>query len=311
MSADSARPLPEWYMQGPSESAATPRESARIPVIWLAELFTPTTIPSLIGGVREFNSRQSDPGGSWDPDPRRARRPVTAESITSDRRRGYGGWRSLPTVRPEGSQLRDDEVADQMPAGIGYILLEVRTLTSTVTALTAQFGPDDDRGRELEGILNQENSVDAQIGVEQWRRSLRQDASGWLAERFPGSFHRLTPGQLPTIEFLVTGQLRPWDPEASHVYPEWAQVLDLRDRDGYLQCTTIPSLRLQEPYRVWFPGPAHALPERRYCLVLAAPEPEYIAEQKGTFGSWGTSGGPMPGKCSAAFCGAGWIFLIP
>jgi hypothetical protein len=123
-------------------------EQARIPVIWLAELFTPITIPGLLGGVRELTSKL------------RGRQPRnyddSVESIISDRRRGGGGWHSLPLVRPSGSLPYGDEVDDQVPAGIEYIQLKLHSLTSTVTALTAQFGLDDVRAHGLERILNQE-----------------------------------------------------------------------------------------------------------------------------------------------------------
>jgi hypothetical protein len=301
MSIDPTRPPPGWWQTpDPPEprkrapepsSAATPREPVRIPVIWLAELFTPTTFSSLIKGVSELiartPSRQDDTRSRWR---------VLVESITSDRRTGrYSGWEQLPTVRPEGSQLRDDEVADQVPAGIRYILLEVRTLTPTVTVLTAQFGLDDDRARGLENILIQkppdlvegyaekyiliqESTNTTEADIKKWQRDLREGASGWLANQFPGSFARLAPGQLPTIDLLLTGQLRPWEPNPDSDRAAWAEVLDLGGLRGYWQCTTVPSLRLQEIISVdWFN------PDQRHCLVLAAPKQELTAEREAAF----------------------------
>ena len=263
-------PEPSWPPTG---------EQARIPVIWLAELFTPTTLPSLIGGVRELTSRQHEMRRAVVGDP--------VEWITSTRRRGRGGWRSLPTVRPAGYRFPVDDVVDQVPAGIAYIKLELRTLTSTVTALTAAFGLDHDRAQGLDGILNKELPAPEELpnrrrvipaedrkasAVEEWRTSLRQEAAGWLAERFPGSFHRLAPGQLPAIEFLLTGQHRPWDRDANPGTIYWAELLDLRPWRGYWQCTTIPSLRLQE-------RPDSVLrPAQRHRLVLAGLEQEFRAD---------------------------------
>jgi hypothetical protein len=56
----------------PADNASThlpAGEQARIPVIWLAELFTPTTLLSLIGGVRELTSRQTGLRPRADDDP--------------------------------------------------------------------------------------------------------------------------------------------------------------------------------------------------------------------------------------------------
>jgi hypothetical protein len=85
------------------------------------------------------------------------------EWITSTRRRGGGAWRSLPPVRPAGSQFPVDEIVDQVPAGIAYIQLSLHALTSTVTALTAEFALEDDQAQGLEGILNQEFATRAEM----------------------------------------------------------------------------------------------------------------------------------------------------
>jgi hypothetical protein len=131
------------------------------------------------------------------------------------------------------------------------------------------------------------------VATEEWRTSLRQEAVGWLAERFPGSFDRLAPGQLPTIEFLLTDQLWPWEPDrGAIVLPnleegdplDWAEILDLKNSREYWQCTTIPSLRLQErsdlvPF-TW-PLPSGIRLGQRNRLVLAALEREFIADPTG------------------------------
>lgn len=255
-----------------------------MPVIWLAEVFTPTTVPSLIAGVRDLTSRQRGIRWGADDDP--------VEWITSTRRRGGGAWRSLPPVRPRGSQFPVDEIVDQVPAGIAYVQLSLHALTSTVTVLTAQLGLEDDRAHGLEGILNREFATRVEMlpdhghailrveeqkvaALEEWRASLRQEAADWLAERFPGSFHRLASGQLPTIEFLVTGQYRPWEPDTGAGTPGWARMLDLGGWHGYWQCATIPSLRLRER------RDSGLRPGQRHCLVLAGREQEFVADSAG------------------------------
>jgi len=268
----------------PADNASTrlpAGEQARMPVIWLAELFTPTTLPNLIDGVRELTSRQSGMRPQADDDP--------VEWITSTRRGGGGAWRSLPSVRPAGSPFPVNEIVDQVPAGIAYIQLSLHALTSTVTALTAELGLEDDQAQGLEGILNQEFATRAEMlpnrghtilrvenqkatAVEEWRTSFRQEAADWLATRFPGSFHRLASGQLPSVELLLPGQHRPWEPDASSGTPGWARMLDLSGSHGYWQCATIPSLRLKER------RDSGLRPSQRHRLVLAGPEHEFIAD---------------------------------
>ena len=95
------------------------------------------------------------------------------------------------------------------------------------------------------------------------REELRTGASGWLADRLPGSFHRLHPGELPAIELLVTERQLPWDErEAGPPRPlrGWTQLLDLESFDGYWQCTAFPWLRLRERRsHGWGSGPRHLL----------------------------------------------------
>jgi hypothetical protein len=275
----------------PADNASTrlpAGEQARIPVIWLAEVFTPITLPSLITGMSDLTSRQRGLGPRADDDP--------AEWIASARRRGGRAWRSLPPVRPRRSQFPVDEIVDPVPAGIAYIQLSLHALTSTVTVLTAQFGLEDNRAQGLEYILNREFATRAEMlpnsgytilrveqqkaaAVEEWRASLRQEAAGWIAERFPGSFHRLAPGQLPTIEFLLTGQYRPWEPHKGAGTPGWAGMLDLSGSHGYWQCASIPSLRLGER------RDSGLRPSQRHRLVLAGLKREFVTEPVGAPGS--------------------------
>jgi hypothetical protein len=254
-------------------------EQVRVPVLWLAELFTPTTLPRLLSGVRELTSRQSGARAA-DDDP--------VEWIISARRRGGGAWRSLPYVQPTASPLAIDEIVDRVPPGTKYVRLSLHILTSTVTALTAEFGLDDDRAHGLERILNQKFAARAKIlpggghtildverqkasATEEWRMSLRRDAAAWLATRFPGSFDRLAPGQLPAVELLLTGKHRPWEPAATSATPGWARMLDLGGSLGYWQCTTVPALRLEQRRDDGIrPGPRHR-------LVLAGLEQELLA----------------------------------
>lgn len=256
-------------------------EQALIPVIWLAEVFTPTTLPSLLSGVRELTSRASE---RW------SHKHDAIEWIITTRRRGGGGQLRLPFVRKgNGPSILLSEIYDQTPPGIDTIYLSLHTLTSTVTVLTAQFHLNDDRARKLEEILNQDLATGIELpqhggfsilrvkeqkanAVEAWRTALRQDATSWLAEHFPGSFHRSALGQLPTIELMLTRQYRPFEPPCESGWPGWADILDLGDLGGYWQCIPIRSLRLRER------AESGLRTAQRHRLVLAAIEKELVAD---------------------------------
>ena len=133
------------------------------------------------------------------------------------------------------------------------------------------------RGHTLLRVWNQKDRA-----VQEWRAALLQDASTWLADRLPGSFQKIAPNQVPSIELLLTGQLHPWESVASPAeVPEWAGVLDLGGwLNEYWQCTDYTSLRLaQRRSRA-------LLLTYHNCLVLAGVEDELLsAPPVGTGGS--------------------------
>jgi hypothetical protein len=80
----------------------------------------------------------------------------------------------------------------------------------------------------------------------------------------------LAPGQLPTIELLLTGLYRPWEavPQPSDS-PEWAGILDVGGGFGYWQCNSLDYLRLSERH-------ARARKSDLHTLVLAATEQDLL-----------------------------------
>ena len=101
-------------------------ERARMPVVWLAEVFTPMTLPGLLDGIRDLAGRSSGIR-PWSGDD-------AVERITASRRRGGGAWWPLPIVVPKGAGRSGmDHIEDQLPAGIASISPQVHSLTRTVT----------------------------------------------------------------------------------------------------------------------------------------------------------------------------------
>ena len=256
-------------------------EQVQVPVIWLTELYTPTTLVGLLDGLPQLLAKAEgiDRG-----------REDLSEWVRMARRRGGGAWRMLPYVFPPDSALSwPDRIVDALPDGIAFARLGIYTLTSTVTAVTAMFQLDEACSRALGTIVNQDMSTRTKLlphgghtisdvrsqkqeAADAWRTRLRADTAGWLAERLPGSFHRLASGQLSAIEFLLTEKQPPWEEPAGSErrVRGWRQLLDLEDFDGYWQCASLAWLRLRER-RFHGRGPG-----QRHVLTLAGLRPELL-----------------------------------
>jgi hypothetical protein len=247
-----------WSRRDPAENAATrlpPGEEARVPLILLAEVFTPTTIDSLIDGMGRLARKSA--GMSL------VSGAELAEWVRSSRQgRVLNSVRYIGYVAPKGIDVGPKFEAE-VPPGIKHVHLSVQMLTPTVTMLTAAFRLHDDYARGLEAILDK--NIDSRteksengyglltVGMQkdratdQWRAHLRRDAAEWIAKYFPGSFHRLAPGQLPTIELLVTRNYQPWEPTSDpSEIPGWAGILDIGGWLEYWQCAGRSSFRLSE-----------------------------------------------------------------
>ena len=255
-------------------------EEVRVPAIWLTELYTPTTLAGLLDGLPPFLAKAQDMGRD---------REDLVEGVRAARRRGGGAWQTLPYVfRPDSNRFWPDRIVDTLPDGIAFARPGIYTLTSTVTAVTTMFLLEEEHSRVLGSIVNQDRSFRTQLlphggvafsdvrqqkqaAADAWRAQLRDDAARWLAARLPGSFHRLAPGQLPTIELLLTEQQRPWEEPAGQQRGRgWTELLDLEGFDGYWQCADPSWLRLRERR---FHG---RRPGQRHILTLAGLRPELL-----------------------------------
>jgi hypothetical protein len=189
---------------------------------------------------------------------------------------------------PGSNRFWPDRIVDDLPDGIAFARPGIYTLTSTVTAVTTMFLLDEERSRTLGSVINQDMSFrtrllprggvafsdvrqQKQAAADAWRAQLRDDAARWLAARLPGSFHRLAPGQLPTVELLLTEQQLPWEESTDQQRGRgWTQLLDLEGFGGYWQCADPSWLRLRERR---FHG---RRPGQRHILTLAGLRPEFL-----------------------------------
>jgi hypothetical protein len=227
-------------------------EQIRFPVIWLTELYTSTTLAGLLQGLPPLLTKAHDPDSSHED---------LVDWVRTSRREGGGAFSPLPEVLPRAGPFFSYHVVDVLPSGIRAVTWGIYTLTSTVTVVTAAFHVQDEHIDELQRIVNHDVSTriiplpdgyairtvgqQKQADADQWRESLRSDSARWLADRLPGSFHSLIPGQLPTIELILTDKLRPWEPAPMpRLKNDWTELLDLEDWEGYWQCTNLPGLRL-------------------------------------------------------------------
>ena len=267
-------------------------EQVLVPVIWLTELYTPTTLDGLLSGLPSLMARAGDQ------DPRRG---DIVEWVKDARRQGGGSWRMLPNVWPAGSTPRSANwITDDLPVGITSVTWGIYTLTSTVTAVTAMFRVEERHAGELQRIVNKDASSRAvllpggsytvsdvrsqkQQAADRWRENLRADAARWLARRLPGSFQDLAPGQPPTIELVLTERQHPWDePIGRPAVVGWMHLLDLEDLEGYWQCTAISWLRLRErQFHSWTRGQRHlyTLAGRRPDLTSISPATHSAAQR--------------------------------
>jgi hypothetical protein len=263
------------------ETRIPDEEQIRVPVIWLTELYTPTTLAALLQGLPPLlaKARYQHPD-----------RGDLVDWVQAARRQGGGAWRALPIVRPPGSRHNVDDIVDDLPDSFTSVTWGIYTLTSTVTAVTAAFHVQEHDAQELQRIINRDVSTRAILtpgggykisdvrwqkeeSANGWRESLRVAAATWLADRLPGSFHSLVPGQPPTIELLLTEKQRPWEepPPSEKPKRDWTQLLDLEDWEGYWQSTDMPWLRLHErQIPRWNPS-------QRHILTFAALRPEFLA----------------------------------
>lgn len=257
-----ARAAEPWYRRRDADENEATRipsgESVIVPAIWVTEIYTPTTLAGLLEGVPPMLKKTVGFGRDID---------TMVESIRSARRRGGGSYLNLPPIYAvDNPALMGDRIIDELPVGVVSAQIGIRTLTATVTALTVRFRLSAERAAGLGTILNADVASKAtpsrdgghsvhdvswqkQTAVDDWHVRLRTDSAAWLAQRFPGTFHRLRPGQPLAIELLVTERHRPWDePTGEAGKRRWMRMLDLEDWDasGYWQCIPMPQLRLRQ-----------------------------------------------------------------
>ena len=108
-------------------------EQIRFPVIWLTELYTPTTLAGLLQGLPPLLAKAHDPA---------SRHEDLVDWVRTSRREGGGAFSPLPEVLPRAGPFSSYHMVDVLPSGIRSVTWGIYTLTSTVTAGTRQSRRD-------------------------------------------------------------------------------------------------------------------------------------------------------------------------
>ena len=256
-------------------------ERVRVPFFCITELYTPTTAEGLLEGVPRLveNSYRMSPSAKQN----------VVRWVHACRRQESTMWgqpsqiqlppvvRVNPAIEQPNSPMTapiwmgNAYIHDDMPDGIEQIEIKMHALTATITAVTAAFYLNEEGSRGLEEIVNGDmttvltpiplegGSFFATItdvstlkkqAADDWRARMSADGAQWLAKWLPGSFHRETHSQLPTIELLLTEQQRPWAKPGKDRDKDrdWQFILNLSEYEVYWQSNS-NCLRLEEhPY---------------------------------------------------------------
>lgn len=263
-----------WRDRDPSENARgrLPNdEGIEVPAVWVAELYTPSTVGGLLDGIRdlgwEYGRSRDDSLTKWMNDVREGRQ---------------AGWTSLGLVSPpEDAHFMSERVAP-LPDGVRAALPVLMSLTPSLTALTIVFLLRDDAAASLDQPLRAEYMTtthrdpllrpwhviryvlangEARFGrsiyhpdmtrrmeVRSCIRDLESSCTAWVREYLPGAFSSLDDARNPTAALFVTEEVRPMSEEARSIRALDGLAIN-RDYDAW-ESAEWPGARLVLP-RGW------------------------------------------------------------
>lgn len=215
-------------------------ETVTVPAIWVAELYTPSTVSGLLDGLRnlgwEHGRSRDDSLLEWMSDVREGRR---------------AGWTSLGLVTTREDRWLMTERVAPLPNGVRAMLPRLTSLTPSMTALLCCFVLDDDCAASLNPLLRQDYSTYVEkrpyglwdvilylagrkevrfggsvLSPDLQRRTASQEAldslehrcSAWIAEHLPGAFSSGPQcGTHPSAALVVAEQEAPLTTAVDHV----------------------------------------------------------------------------------------------
>ena len=246
-------------------------EGVQVPAIWVAELYTPSTVMGLLKGIRDLGweySRNRDSSlTKWMNDVREGRQ---------------AGWTSLGLVSPpEDLHFMRDRTAP-LPSGVTAALPILMSLTPSLTAFVIVFLFDEEAACSLEEPLRAEFSTRSdkdplfrpwhvvryllvggslRLGrrifspdlirrdtVKSRLQDLEHSCMKWVRNRLPGVFSSLKCSRFPTAVLLVTEQCSPLSEDSKGIRAFDGLAIN-RDFDAW-ESSEWPGARLVLP-RGW------------------------------------------------------------
>jgi hypothetical protein len=240
-----------WRERDASENAEgrlPDEEHLEIPAVWIVELYTPSTIPGLLEGLRrlgwEVGKSRDDSLVKWMSEVRTGR---------------LAGWTSLGLVSsPKSPHLMTERTA-LLPPGVDAAFPSLMSVTPSLSALAICFVMGDESARALNAVLRGTYSTFAEplfkhrevVPYVLWNRPIRlghrihspdfqrrdgavrvlddleRRCSSWVSRNLPGVFGSdLRGGLYPSSMFFVSEQTMPLTDEASKIRAMEGPALD-------------------------------------------------------------------------------------
>lgn len=216
-----------------AEGRLPDRERVEVPVVWVCELYTPSTVRGLLDGIARLGwgrgRSQSDDLAKWMNDVRNGR---------------SAGWTSLGYVSPSDAQHVMSKRTAALPPGVDAAFPALMSITPSVTALVMAFQLDAQAASTLDEALRADfhtyttndplyrrrhvlryvifgepmrtgQTIHYPSGQrrDEVRKRLREteaSCTDWVRSHLPGVFAAdLREGRFPTALLLLTDQARP------------------------------------------------------------------------------------------------------
>lgn len=245
-----------WQDRDPKENAQgrlPDDEHVQVPAIWVAELYTPSTVAGLLAGIThlgwEYGRSRNDSLTKW---------------MSNVREGRQAGSTSLGLVSPPEDRHLMRERTAPLPEGVRAALPILMSVTPSVTALVIAFLMDDESADLLDVPFRASFSTRRDplfrsshvvqyilrngpvrfghrihhpdmIRCDRIKSSMRELERGcvdWVREHLPGAFASLAGASFPTATLFVTEKVSPLTEEAGNIRAFYGLTID-RDYDAW------------------------------------------------------------------------------
>lgn len=218
-----------------------PNERVEVPALWVAELYTSSTIEGLTQGITNLNWEQG-----------RTRDESVIDWMTEVRHGRTAGWTNLGLVSSVDSPHFMSERTAVLPTGVAALRPTLRSVTPSVSALTVAFMFDDETAQLLDEGLRADyttfstrsprfrrrylfahilwgrptthsrsvHTPDTQRRDEAAKslKALEASCTSWLSRNLPGVFASgLRDGSYPTAMLFLSEGTRPFTDESQQI----------------------------------------------------------------------------------------------